>query len=44
MSGEEVFLTIVLTMVFTSMFWGIIWSISTIDRLKTALYKKEMND
>jgi hypothetical protein len=44
MSNEEVFGVIVLTAVFTSMFWGIIWSISTIDRLKSALYKREMND
>jgi hypothetical protein len=44
MSNDEVFGVIVLTAVFTSMFWGIIWSIATIDRLKSALYRKEMND
>jgi hypothetical protein len=26
------------------MFWGIIWSISTIERLKSLLRKKDLND
>jgi len=44
MSNEEVFGIVFLTAIISSMFWGIIWSISTIERLKSLLRKKDLND
>lgn len=44
MSNEEVFAIVFLTTFISSLFWGLIWSVSTIERLKSLLRKKDLND